>query len=215
VFEEQGIDALAVANIDVDRQEGIELALELLLYRRGSRVGTEEIRAHVVVDTDHVIAPLGEIARGLRSDKSGRASDDRRWHRATVSRAPPEGLQTCAEPYAAHRASHATARLQRRGPSIPVHNGARGVLTDTWDDDAGDVLGEDAGSERSNEERGARRCRAGRIRALIGVGIEVVVAGSPPAADEVGGAGSPWALPWLRIGVGVRWSAGEGFVLYD
>ena len=52
--------------------------------RRGRGLGAEEARPHVVLEADHVVAGLDEVANGLRADQSAGAGDDCDAHLASL-----------------------------------------------------------------------------------------------------------------------------------
>ena len=67
---EQSIDPVAIADVEVDAGERVELALEPRRHPGGRGIGPEEACPHVVVDAHDVVAVLDEVAGGLGADQT-------------------------------------------------------------------------------------------------------------------------------------------------
>src|SRR5512132_3319865 len=87
VLREHSRDAFRVPNVELDPAELVSVALgEPLADRSGRGAWTEELRAHVVLQSDDVEALLDEVPHGLRADEAARTGHDRRRHSRTLRR---------------------------------------------------------------------------------------------------------------------------------
>ena len=81
VLREDPVDALGVADVELDPAELVAVAFdEPLADRAGRGVGPEELRAHVVLEPDDVEPLLDEVLDGFGTDEPARAGDDRSSH---------------------------------------------------------------------------------------------------------------------------------------
>ncbi len=77
---EDAVDAVRVADVEVDRAEGVELPVEALGHRCGRCLRAEKHGAGVVLDPDHVITRLDQTGCGLGTDQSTGSCDYRLRH---------------------------------------------------------------------------------------------------------------------------------------
>ncbi len=90
VLGEHALDGIAIADVDRQRAKRVGVAREQRVGdARGRGVGPEQLRAHVVLEADHLESELDEASDRLRADQPARAGDDRRGHarRADVAAA--------------------------------------------------------------------------------------------------------------------------------
>ena len=95
---EHPVDAVGVADVQVDRAEGVVRLEQPSRLGRRRRLGPEEAGPHVVLDPDDVVARLDEVPDGLRADQPARARDDRDRHAppvVSVERGAKLGLMRC------------------------------------------------------------------------------------------------------------------------
>ena len=98
-----------------------ELARSEALGRAGGRgLGPEEVRAHVVLDADHVEARSDEVRDGLGADQAAGAGDDRGGHRRGSLGAAERGDDDAPRARAIQRGDVREHRraAPRRGPPV-------------------------------------------------------------------------------------------------
>ena len=86
VAPHDGVDGRGIADVDLERVELRVRLPEVRRRRRGGGLRAEEVRPHVVLEPDHVVAPLDQRADGLRTDEPSRARDYGCWHIAGITR---------------------------------------------------------------------------------------------------------------------------------
>ena len=84
LFEQLG-DRMRITDVDVVMFVAADVLDQTVprLFGRGFRA--EELRAHVVVDSNHVRTLVCEVLHRFRADQSGRTCDDERAHHVDVS----------------------------------------------------------------------------------------------------------------------------------
>jgi hypothetical protein len=70
VTREGTLDPVPVADVEVQRGETLHGGVQLRGHAGGGRLGTEEVRPHVVVDSDDVEPLLGEVADRFGADEA-------------------------------------------------------------------------------------------------------------------------------------------------
>ena len=129
VLSEHPVDRVRIADVERQRPEGVaQTALETLRRRRRRGRRAEEVRPHVVVQADHVVARLDEVLDGLRSDQPAGSGDDRCRHPAV--RLASSGHRTAVRVPVRERArGRGSSRECPRGCLLPSGGGANPSAT--------------------------------------------------------------------------------------
>ena len=84
ILGKEGVDCIAVPNLGVDRPEAVAVGIEEPLgLWAGRGFGAEEVRAHVVLEPDHVEACLDQMGHRLRADEAPGSGHDGAPHDAS------------------------------------------------------------------------------------------------------------------------------------
>ena len=85
VAREQRAHGAFVADVGIDVRVIAQRRFEMVARPARRGVGTEEARAHVVVDADDAQALGRELARGFRADQARRTGDDGDAHACSTA----------------------------------------------------------------------------------------------------------------------------------